>query len=300
MKDKYIIYLTGSNGFVGKNIVNYFLGKHFIVPLHLRYIEDQEISIDNSNVLIHLGGVAHDLQGSLNYDHYINSNYKLTKQLFDSFINSDATTFIFFSTVKAVAENINGVLKEDFIANPKTFYGKSKLMAEEYILTRALPKGKKVFVLRPCMIHGPGVKGNFKLLFSIIRKNIPWPLGAFENLRSFCSIENLCFVLIELIERNDIPSGVYNVADDSPISTNDVVQIISNSLGKKPLIYKIPPIIIRFLCKIGDRFNFTFNSNRLEKLTESYIVSNEKIKSALNKELPVDILSGLKKTIIDI
>jgi len=86
-------------------------------------------------------------------------------------------------------------------------------LAEQYILSQPIPEGKRVYILRPCMIHGPGNKGNLNLLYSLVTKGFPWPLGLFENSRSYLSIENLCFIIKELIDREDIPSGVYNVAN---------------------------------------------------------------------------------------
>ena len=101
------------------------------------------------------------------------------------------------SSVKAAADEINGELTEEIIPKPSTHYGKSKLLAEEYILSKVLPPGKRVYIIRPCMIHGPGNKGNLNLLYQLVRKNVPWPLASFDNKRSFCSIENLCFVIKE-------------------------------------------------------------------------------------------------------
>ncbi|MGK4422647.1 hypothetical protein ACSLVQ_30785, partial [Klebsiella pneumoniae] len=72
-----------------------------------------------------------------------------------------------------------------------THYGKSKLLSEQFILSQDIPKGKRVYILRPCMIHGPNNKGNLNLLYEIVKKRIPWPLGMFKNKRSFCSIDNL-------------------------------------------------------------------------------------------------------------
>ena len=83
-----------------------------------------------------------------------------------------------------------------------------------YILSKEIPKGKRVYILRPCMIHGPGNKGNLNLLYQLVSKGLPWPLGGFQNQRSFLSVENLCFVIKELLENESIPSGVYQVADD--------------------------------------------------------------------------------------
>jgi nucleoside-diphosphate-sugar epimerase len=200
------------------------------------------------------------------------------------------------SSVKAVADEVKGELTEEQIANPITHYGKSKLLAEQYILSKEIPEGKRVYILRPCMIHGPGNKGNLKLLYKIVSKGIPWPLGNFKNLRSFLSIENLCFIIKELIERNDINSGVYNIADDKPLSTNNIIQLIAKSRSKKVQIFYFQKSVIIALAKMGDFFKFPLNSERLQKLTESYIVSNSKIKTALGKSLPVASNEGLLRT----
>ena len=77
-------------------------------------------------------------------------------------------------------------IKQILKYKPSNYFGQSKLLAEEYILSKEIPNDKHVYILRPCMIHGPGNKGNLNLLYKIVSKNIPWPLGAFENKRSFC------------------------------------------------------------------------------------------------------------------
>jgi nucleoside-diphosphate-sugar epimerase len=147
------------------------------------------------------------------------------------------------------------------------------------------------------MIHGPGNKGNLNLLYKIVKKGIPWPLGAFKNKRSFCSIDNLLFIINELIERDDIPFGVYNIADDEAVSTNDLIKLIAESQNSKYRIWNISPILINFLAKIGDIFKLPLNTERLNKLTETYIVSNTKIKNAINKPLPVSSRNGLINTL---
>ena len=200
------------------------------------------------------------------------------------------------STVKAVADEVKGILTEDAIPNPKTHYGIAKHQAEEYILSQQLPEGKRIYILRPCMIHGPGNKGNLNLLYQLVAKGLPWPLGAFENQRSFLSIENLCFVIKELLENESIPSGVYQVADDEALSTNELIQLLGKSLGKKTKIWKINASFIRFIASTGDKIHLPLNSERLQKLTENYVVSNEKIVKALSKQLPVTAKEGLMMT----
>ena len=285
------IFLSGSSGFVGKNLCDY-LGSDFTIN---RAIRNTPIIISES-IVIHLAGKAHDFKKILIPEEYYQVNTELTKKVFDAFLVSNAKIFITLSSVKALADILDAPLTEDYIPNPKTHYGKSKLFAEEYILSKQIPAGKRVYILRPCMIHGPGNKGNLNLLYKIVRKGLPWPLGAFENKRSFCSIDNICFVINELIHNDQIPSGVYNIADDEALSTNELIRLIAESQGKKSFIWNTPKSIIKFLSKLGDVCRLPLNTERLSKLTETYIVSNQKLKKSINKPLPITAKDGLLKT----
>ena len=285
------IYLTGSSGFVGENIFTYFAEQLAIT----NFTRGSAINIQE-DIVIHLAGKAHDLKNVSSVADYYLVNTDFTKNVYDAFLSSDAKVFIFLSSVKAVADEVKEELTEDFISNPVTHYGKSKLLAEQYILSKSVPIGKRVYILRPCMIHGPGNKGNLNLLYKIVSKGFPWPLGKFENKRSLCSIDNLCFIIKELIENDQIQPGVYNIADDEPISTNEIIKLISEIQGKKSCIWNTPKILIFILSKLGDLFRLPLNSERLKKLTETYIVSNKKIKQALNKSLPINSINGLMKT----
>lgn len=289
------ITITGATGFVGTNLLNYLKTSDETQSMSVRYKPHQQFEI-KTDAIIHLAGKAHDLKKVSEPQDYYDANYELTKQLFDAFLNSEAKVFVFMSTVKAVADEVKGILREDEIPNPKTHYGIAKHQAEQYILNHKLPEGKRVYVLRPCMIHGPGNKGNLNLLYQLVSKGFPWPLGSFENQRSFLSIENLCFVIKELIENNSISSGVYQVADDESLSTNELIQLLGTSLDKKSMIWKIPSSLIRGVAKLGDHLHLPLNSERLQKLTESYVVSNGKIVSALGKPLPVASRAGLLRT----
>lgn len=286
------ILILGATGFVGTNLTKFFNGEYTIIS----YRKGTPILI-NQTIVIHLAGKAHDVKKISNPEEYYKVNSELTKTVFDAFLDSDAKLFIALSSVKAVADQVEGELTEEHIPNPITHYGKSKLLAEQYILSKEIPEGKRVYILRPCMIHGPGNKGNLNLLYKIVRKGMPWPLGAFENKRSFCSIDNLCFIIKELIDNYQIQSGVYNIADDYPLSTNELINLISESQNKNSHIWNVPKSLINIFAKIGDILKLPLNSERLVKLTESYIVSNNKIKNAINKPFPLSSREGLKKTL---
>jgi nucleoside-diphosphate-sugar epimerase len=285
------IFLTGSTGFVGKNLIKYLDNRFEIY----NFSRDSKILIKNS-IVIHLAGKAHDIKNVKDTNEYYIVNTELTKKLFDAFLFSDAKVFIMLSSVKAAADTLESVLTEDYSPNPITHYGISKLLAEQYILSKSIPEGKRVYVLRSCMIHGPGNKGNLNLLFNIVNKGVPWPLGTFVNKRSFCSIDNLCFIINELINNLAIPSGVYNIADDEALATNELIILMAKSQSKKYHIWNVPKSIIMLLSKFGDFLKLPLNSERLNKLTETYIVSNDKIRTAINKPLPISAKEGLIKT----
>jgi nucleoside-diphosphate-sugar epimerase len=292
------ISFTGASGFVGQNLIVYLGNSHLILhKIDRKDIARSYIEIsNNTDAILHLAGKAHDFKKDSSSDEYYKVNTELTKKIFDTFLTSNAKVFITLSSVKAVADEVDGELPEDVIPNPITHYGKSKLQAEQYILSKQIPVGKRVYILRPCMIHGPGNKGNLNLLYRFVSKGIPWPLGSFANSRSYLSIENLCFIIKELIESEDIPSGVYNVADDIPLSTNELINIIAESKGKKARILNLSMNLIKVLARVGDLIKLPLNSERLQKLTESYVVSNTKIKAALGKPLPVSSKDGLIRT----
>lgn len=296
-----LVFITGVTGFVGQNLRPY-LAKDFEAVGISRNTTAASLDYENFfqekqdyKAIVHLAGKAHDLKKTSKDADYFEVNYELTKRLYDQFLQSDAKKFIYISSVKAVADTVIGILTEEVVPNPITVYGKSKLMAEEYILAN-LPKDKKVYILRPCMIHGPGNKGNLNLLFSLVRKGFPWPLGAFENQRSFLSIENLCFVIKELLATETIPTGVYNVADDASLSTNELIALIANSQQKTTRILSISPRLISGMARMGDFLHLPLNSERVQKLTESYVVSNVKIVAAIGKPLPIKAKEGLLRT----
>jgi nucleoside-diphosphate-sugar epimerase len=306
------ILITGAFGFVGTNLSralktksnHHLIAVDVIRPDNHSYDEffgwESLHSLDWSTVevIIHLAGKAHDTRKTTDDHVYFHVNVGLTQRIFEYFLKSPVKKFIFFSSVKAIADEVlEEMLTEDETPNPKTAYGMSKLVAEQFMQDHKLSADKLVYILRPCMIHGPGNKGNLNLLYNIVQKGIPWPLGKFENKRSFTTIDNLIFVIKHILEKN-IEPGIYQIADDEAISTNRLIELIAESIGKKPRIWRINERIIRIIAKLGDTIRLPLNSERLQKLTESYVVSNKKLKLALGiQKMPVEAEEGIKNTL---
>jgi nucleoside-diphosphate-sugar epimerase len=307
------ILITGVHGFVGSNLVSAFKSAHFLYGLDIIAPEKDGIiktyswneldALPEVDTIIHLAGKAHDTKNKSQAQVYFDINTGLTQKIFDYFLQSTAKQFIFFSSVKAAADSVKGnFLTEDVIPKPVGPYGESKIAAENYIqavqgIAGQARNDKTTYILRPCMIHGTGNKGNLNLLYNVVSKGILWPLGAFDNLRSFLNIRNLSYIIEQFILKNP-PSGIYHLADDEPLSTNELIELIAVSEKKKARIWKINKSVIRVIAKMGTICKLPFNSERLQKLTENYVVSNQKMKDALGiTQLPVDVRTGLKHTL---
>ena len=209
--DRKSIIITGIHGFVGHNLVKVLSGEFTIYGVDIRqnpmdgvmkiFRWDQLSELPHTDTIIHLAGIAHDMKNSVSAKQYFDVNTGLTIKIYDWFLKSTATRFIFFSSIKALVDRPGDYpLTEEVIPSPEGFYGKSKRAAEEYILNN-LPRQVEslVYILRPAMIYGPGNKGNLNLLYRFVKTNMPWPLGAFTNQRSFCSIDNLICILLRLV-----------------------------------------------------------------------------------------------------
>lgn len=333
------ILITGVHGFVGSNLVEALKNEHTIYGLDIISPQkdgvcytfswdflDKPGEIPEVDAIIHLAGKAHDTKNQSAAEVYFKVNTGLTQKIFDWFLSQPSCRkFVFFSTAKAAADKVDGILTEDVVPTPVGPYGESKIKAENYILSKfnefnsssekefsnsqildnktlnlepgTLNQSKSVYIFRPCMIHGPGNKGNLNLLYNVVKKGIPWPLGAFENRRTFTSVENICFAVNGVLTK-DVPSGIYNMGDDKALSTNELIEEICKSLGKKAHICRLPKGLMNGVAKLGGALHLPLNPERLRKLTENYISSNEKIKKALGVEkMPVDAREGLQRTL---
>ena len=122
-------------------------------------------------------------------------------------------------------------------------------------------------------------------------------MGDFENRRSFTSIDNLCAVIDGLVTK-DVPSGIYHMADDEALSTNELIATMCEAMGREPHIWRLNKGLMEGCAGLGTLLHLPLNTERLRKLTENYVVSNEKIKKALGMEkMPITAREGLVKTI---
>lgn len=288
------ILMTGSHGFVGTNLIEALDTTYHII----RWDAREEKPLPECDAVIHLVGIAHDTKHTTGDEKYFEVNTKLTKRIYDRFLESKARKFLFFSSIKA--------------KDGDTAYARSKKRAEDYILSKfqdssswtsqaAEPsvkfQDKRFYILRPCMIHGKGNKGNLNLLVKWVKKGWPWPLAAFENKRSYASMGNVSYIVEQLLSKN-VESGIYEVSDDEPISTNELIEIISRCMDKEIKMSCVPRNIMEVIARVGGWLHLPLNMERLRKLTEDYIVDNRRLKMALGiDKMPIEAKDGLRMSI---
>jgi nucleoside-diphosphate-sugar epimerase len=292
---KYSIYLAGASGFLGQNFIQCNQNYDFVF-----FEKGKGIDISYANdIVLNFVGKAHDLKKISNEEAYRDSNVEFTKKIFSAFLSSSANTFIHLSSIKACADYSDEPIDENLYPNPSSIYGVTKLEAEQYLLAMPLPEGKRLIIIRPTMIYGPGVKGNFRSLIKWVNSGFPWPFTQIKNQRNLCSIYTLIKFIRESIENKDVASGIYHVCDSRPISSNDIISIISEALEKKIIFLKIPLGVFKFLSKIGNFIPFSpITEEKLGKIDSNFLVNNDKMKhafrSSLNENPETELLHTVK------
>lgn len=308
------ILITGASGFVGKNLLEYLRdrGEYHITGVSrnverlngLSDLLDEGISYDqlfesklSYNHVVHLAGQVIKKEEDQSSDSlYREANYDLTCKMYDYFLKDEySEKFVFLSSIHVLTEIPDQIIDESYPPMPFTPYGRSKYEAEKYIVANESTT-KKAYILRPTMIHGPGNRGNLKSLYNYIISGLPYLFGAANNSRSFLSIDNLCFILKEILD-NEIKEGLYHIADDEPTKTHNLIDKISKMSGVKSRIYDIPLLLLRAFARLGNYLPIPFDSHRYGKLTSDFVVKNDKIKQAIGKPLPVTADEGMNKTI---
>lgn len=300
------ILVTGGNGFIGQHIIHSLEGQRLegqrqhVIPFSLRGMWDRG-KFNSVDTVINLVGKAHDHEGQASEAEYVHANVALAKEVFNAFRDSEqAKLLIHVSSLAAVEEfESKTMLTEHAECRPVSIYGRTKRAAEQWLLAQDLPPYKKLIILRPPMIHGPGDKGSLGLLFRIVSKGMPYPLAAFDNTRSFISIDNFSFFIQQIIAKQDrMRSGIYHVAEDEAFPTKELIRLIGEVSGQPARMLSVPKSLVRLGARMGDYLPLPLNTLRLRKLTSTLLVSNVKIKSALGEyHLPENTRNGLIKTL---
>lgn len=194
---------------------------------------------------------------------------------------------MYFSSIKALCESGGRNLKEEDANNPKTAYGLSKQMAEDYLLAHGPDLEMHMYILRPVMIYGADSKGNIRTLVQLAKRGMPYPFPAVENEKSILYIKNLCHVVEHFVEHK-VRTGIYHVADPGKVSTYQLFCMVSDALHKKVRSWQIPAFLYKRYLRY--RQHGPAIGRMLHKLLGDLSVDSSKLQEAL-KENPMPYTS---------
>jgi nucleoside-diphosphate-sugar epimerase len=275
------LLITGSSGFVGSYFINKYKEKYNIKTFSFLKDDINTLDCNTIDVVFHLSALVHQMGGA-SAEEYEKVNVTQTLDLARKAKESGAKHFVFMSTVKVYGEETNNVYAETTICNPEDEYGKSKLKAE-LELSKLENEDFKVSILRTPIIYGYGVKANIKNLVSLVNKVPFLPFGKIENKRSMVYIGNICHLVDEIITQEK--AGIFIAADDKPLSTSKLIELIAKNLDKKVYLLKIP--FFGSLLKI-------LKPSFYKRLYGSLEVDNIITKEKLNLVNPYSVEDGIR------
>lgn len=278
------ILITGSSGFLGTNIINSPETTKF---KFYKYDRAKPLYPNNINAVIHCAGIAHNSHDKLLYKKYYEGNFKLTKRIFDDFLESNSSVFIFLSTSTIYNEikNKRIAIKETEIGTNLSIYAETKLLAENYISSKK--HTKKVYILRPSLIVGDNPKGNLRLLKKLINFKLPIFLPSQLAKKSLTDVRNIIFVINKFLKfKNNIPSGVYNICDSNYIDLKVILEKISVLNNANARLYNLPNFIFIFLLKFLSFFNLKLSQKFFNLFFTEIFIDQSKLEKAISQKLP--------------
>ena len=305
------IVVTGVNGIIGSELSRRFIEKgYYVIGVdrtepkekegssgrgqfeHIKLnITDKEkveqfFSDLNFDYLIHCAALVHKNSPDLSFGNFMKINFEGTKNIFDSVVenksNSGFGGAVFFSTIEVYGgEGRDGVISEDDECKPITFYGKSKLAAEKYLLKLNKENKLPIIILRLTPVYSEDFLRNVNRRVLVGGDKFFYRVGDWEQRISLCSRENVIDVTEACIE-GKVPFGeVFNVADDKVYSFNDLSNYFRELVGGNRITVKIPKCIVYLGVKLLGLI-FLGRKERLlsiyYKLTKDNVYAIEKAK----------------------
>jgi UDP-glucose 4-epimerase len=314
--------VTGASGFIGQHLVQGLVKNGLNVNALLRNRENPGLT-DKANifkgdifnkevlkkaanevdVVYHLVAKTHDLSGVDNANDYFKINVEGTRNLLDACSASKIKHFIYFSSVKTMAEESKHALDETYDCTPTTPYGESKLVAEKLVFEYGNKYSFKTTVLRLPLVYGPGNKGNvYKMIKAIDNRRFVM-MGRGENRRSMISVKNVVDAAMAIVNQDIADKKIYLVTDGVDYSVKDLYRLIAKCLVKKPLQFYVPICIASLLAIAGDiaskliRKSLPFDSASLGKLTGSLTFTSQKFENEIGFEPKYNLYNTMDETI---
>lgn len=244
---------------------------------------------EGAEVVFHLAGYTHANAVPPEEDERMHRRITVagTEALLAAARRAGVKRFVFVSSVKAMGEGGANLVDESLVPAPTTSYGRAKREAEDMVLAAGQRTGMHVAILRLPLVYGAGNKGNIpRMIAAIDRGRFP-PLPEVGNKRSMVHSDD---VVQALLLAADIPTAngqIYLVTDGNAYSSRGIYLAICRALGKAPLRWAVPAVVLRAAAYAGDMFErisgcrLPFNSEVLNKLLGSAWYSNAKIRREL-------------------
>lgn len=307
------ILLTGATGFVGQALLDQlFRCEEFKVAVALRsansfgncegYVvgdltanTDWSNSVREKQVVIHAAARAHIMRDEVAdpLAEYRRINVDGTLNLAHQAAMAAVKRFIFISSIKVNGEETS--LRERFRADdspaPEDAYGISKYEAEKGLLRLASETGMEVVIIRPPLVYGPGVKGNFASMIRLVEKGLPLPLGAIHNQRSLVALDNLVDLIITCIE-HPAANQVFLAGDGQDLSTTELLQGVAKAMGKPSRLIPVPPSWLMLGAKLLGK------ETMAQRLLGSLQVDISKARDLLGWEPPISVEEGLRRCFV--
>lgn len=277
------ILVTGSSGYIGSSFVNHFMHKYSFTKFSLLKNPLNSIDLENIDIVLHCAALVHQKIHHPDQE-YIEINVNYPVLLAKKAKENGVKQFIFISSV-AVYGSENRLLKENTVCTPETVYGKSKLEAERS-LQELESDTFRISIIRPPMVYGKDAPGNIDLLVKLVKKLPFLPFGKIENRRSFVYIGNLCHLIDVVIQKQQ--SGLFLAADNKPLSTTRLIELIAYALDKKVYLVKVP--FFELLLK-------RLKPSLHKKLYENLEINNSFTKKVLGLKDPYDVENGIRRMI---
>jgi nucleoside-diphosphate-sugar epimerase len=218
-------------------------------------------------------------------------NVEGTERLARACTAAGVRRLVFVSSVKAGGERSSGrPLDEADPPRPEDAYGRSKAEAERVLSAVAARSGLQVAVLRPPLVYGPEVKGNFLRLLHAVRRGVPLPLGAVRNARSLVYVENLVDALVTCARHPAAAGETFYVSDGRALSTPELIREIGAALGRRPRLLPVPERLLRAGAAVLGK------GAAAERLLGSLEVSHERLSTRTGWTPPFTPAEGLRET----
>jgi nucleoside-diphosphate-sugar epimerase len=311
MKAQANILLTGATGFVGQALLGRFLELNpHKVTLALRSAisfdrctshvvgdfsnaTDWSAALSNQQVVIHAAARAHIMKDEVSdpLAEYRRVNVDGTLNLANQASAAGVKRFIFISSIKVNGEQttLGQPFRADDTPVPEDAYGISKWEAEQGLQQLASKTGMEVVIIRPPLVYGPGVKGNFASLFKLVSKGLPLPLGAIHNQRSLVAVDNLVDLIITCINHPAAANQVFLAGDGHDLSTTELLRGVAWAMGKPSRLIPVPASLLMMgATLIGKKA-------MVQRLLGSLQVDISKARDLLGWEPPISVEEGLRR-----